>query len=79
MESDLPHSWFEVLRRLVHSPEGRMSMGSLAEEITLTTGGVTRQLDRTASSGLVDRAPCSTVWAREPVAPRRTSTPRPLT
>ena len=66
-ESGLPHSWFEVLLRLVHSPEGRMSMGSLAEEVTLTTGGVTRLLDRMTSAGLVDRAPCASdrrvTWA----------------
>lgn len=54
----VPHSWFEVLLRLARSPEERMTMGALAEQITLTTGGVTRLIDRMISAGYVERLPC---------------------
>lgn len=55
----LPHTWFEVLVRLTRS-DGRLTMGGLAGQIALTTGGVTRLTDRMESSGLVRRVPCPT-------------------
>lgn len=55
---DLPHAWFEVLVRLGRSDAGRLTMGSLAEQISLTTGGVTRLVDRMESAGYVERVPC---------------------
>lgn len=59
-QCDLPHAWFEVLVRLGRSEGGRLTMGSLAEEISLTTGGVTRLVDRMDSAGYVQRVPCPT-------------------
>jgi MarR family transcriptional regulator, 2-MHQ and catechol-resistance regulon repressor len=56
----LPHAWFEVLVRLSRSEDGQLTMGALAEQVTLTTGGVTRLVDRLASAGLVTRLPCPT-------------------
>lgn len=56
----LPHTWFEVLVRLSRSDGGRLTMGALAEEVTLTTGGVTRLVDRMDAAGLVERLPCTT-------------------
>ncbi|SHN60051.1 DNA-binding transcriptional regulator, MarR family [Geodermatophilus obscurus] len=57
---DLPHAWFEVLVRLGRSAAGRLTMGSLAEEVSLTTGGVTRLVDRMEAAGYVERVPCPT-------------------
>jgi MarR family transcriptional regulator, 2-MHQ and catechol-resistance regulon repressor len=57
---NLPHAWFEVLVRLGRSAEGRLTMGSLAEQISLTTGGVTRLVDRVEAAGYVERVPCPT-------------------
>ncbi|MGY1683224.1 MarR family winged helix-turn-helix transcriptional regulator [Geodermatophilus sp. SYSU D01176] len=57
---DLPHAWFEVLVRLGRSHDGRLTMGGLAEEVSLTTGGVTRLVDRMAAAGYVERVPCPT-------------------
>jgi DNA-binding MarR family transcriptional regulator len=56
----LPHAWFEVLVRLSRSEDGRLTMGALAEQVTLTTGGVTRLVDRMAAAGYVTRLPCLT-------------------
>jgi MarR family transcriptional regulator, 2-MHQ and catechol-resistance regulon repressor len=56
----LPHAWFEVLIRLSRSAAGRLTMGALAEQVTLTTGGVTRLIDRMEAAGLVERLPCRT-------------------
>ena len=36
------------------------AMGALAEEVALTTGGITRLLDRMIGAGLVERRPCPT-------------------
>ena len=54
----LPHAWFEVLVRLARSDGGQLTMSTLAEQVTLTTGGVTRLIDRMESAGLVERVPC---------------------
>ncbi len=56
----LPLAWFEVLLRLSRSLDGRMTMTVLAEQISLTTGGVTRLVDRMQQAGLVERRPCDT-------------------
>lgn len=57
---DLPHVWFEVLLRLARSPEGQLAMGRLADQIVLTSGGVTRLIDRMEAAGLVERRSCAT-------------------
>ena len=56
----LPPAWFEVLIRLARSADGQLTMGALAEQVTLTTGGVTRLVDRMEAAGLVERLPCRT-------------------
>jgi DNA-binding MarR family transcriptional regulator len=56
----LPHAWFEVLVRLARSEDGRLTMGALADQVTLTTGGVTRLIDRMDAAGYVERLPCPT-------------------
>jgi len=57
---NLPHAWFEVLVRLSRSEANRLTMSGLAEQISLTTGGVTRLIDRMQDAGFVERVPCAT-------------------
>ncbi|MCS7481180.1 MarR family winged helix-turn-helix transcriptional regulator [Umezawaea endophytica] len=54
----LPIGWLEVLLRLSRSDDGQLAMGVLAEQIVLTTGGVTRLIDRMEKAGYVERRPC---------------------
>lgn len=49
------HAVFEVLLRL--SRDGSRSMGGLAGELILTSGGMTRIIDRMEEAGLVGREP----------------------
>lgn len=56
----LPLTWFDVLIRLGRSPDGRLTMTQLAAEISLTSGGVTRLIDRVAEAGYVERQSCPT-------------------
>jgi DNA-binding MarR family transcriptional regulator len=45
----------------VHSRAcGRLTIGSLVEEVGLTTGGVTRLVDRMEAAGYVEQVHCST-------------------
>ena len=54
----LPLTWFEVLIRLARSPGGQLTMGALSSQLALTTGGMTRLIDRISQAGLVERRPC---------------------
>ena len=54
----IPHTWFEVLLRISRSEGGQISMGALAQQVALTTGGITRLIDRMIAAGLVTRVPC---------------------
>ncbi|NND85269.1 MAG: MarR family transcriptional regulator [Acidimicrobiia bacterium] len=56
--SGLSMSEFEGLLRVERSG-GYVAMGELASQLTLTSGGVTRLIDRLASMGLMERKPCS--------------------
>ncbi|MDQ1632144.1 MAG: hypothetical protein QOC80_2116 [Frankiaceae bacterium] len=56
----IPHSWFEVLLRIARAEGGQIAMGALAQQVALTTGGITRLLDRMIAAGLVHRRPCPT-------------------
>ncbi|GAA6525090.1 MarR family transcriptional regulator [Intrasporangium sp. DVR] len=55
----VPHTWFEVMLRISRSEAGLAPMGSLAEQVALTGGGVTRMVDRMVGAGLVERVPCA--------------------
>lgn len=59
-ECGIPHAWFEVLLRISRAEGGQVSMGSLAQQVALTSGGITRLLDRMIDAGLVRRVPCPT-------------------
>ncbi|MGP0032310.1 MAG: MarR family winged helix-turn-helix transcriptional regulator [Acidimicrobiales bacterium] len=54
----IPLVWFDVLIHIGGAPEGRLTMSRLSTDIALTTGGVTRLVDRMAESGLVARQNC---------------------
>jgi MarR family transcriptional regulator, 2-MHQ and catechol-resistance regulon repressor len=58
--ASLPQPWFEVLLRVSRTDGGQVSMGSLAQQVALTSGGVTKLVDRMIDAGLVQRVPCPT-------------------
>ena len=49
---------FEAMIRMGRSPERQMSMSDLASQMVLTSGGITRLVDRLAADGYVDRVSC---------------------
>ncbi len=59
-ESGLSRQWFEVLLRLARTPGGRLRMSDLAGQLTLSTSGLTRCVDRLEEAGLVRREACDT-------------------
>src|SRR5947209_2938760 len=54
-EHGISHVMFEVLLILGRAGEPGMAMGAIAQERVLTTGGVTRLIDRMQALGLVTR------------------------
>lgn len=54
----IPLLWFDVLINIGGAPEGRLTMSRLSSDISLTTGGVTRLVDRMVEAGLVARENC---------------------
>jgi MarR family 2-MHQ and catechol resistance regulon transcriptional repressor len=59
-QAGIPHTWFEVLLRISRADGGQISMGALAQQVALTTGGITRLVDRLIGAGLIQRVPCPT-------------------
>jgi DNA-binding MarR family transcriptional regulator len=55
-----PYQWYELLSALGAAPDGRLTMGELAEALIMTRGGLTKLFDRLEGSGLVSRAACPT-------------------
>jgi DNA-binding MarR family transcriptional regulator len=54
----IPLVFFDVLIHVGAAPEGRLTMSTLSADVSLTTGGVTRLVDRMAEAGLVARQNC---------------------
>jgi len=54
----IPLVFFDVLIHVGAAPEGRLTMSTLSSDVALTTGGVTRLVDRMAEAGLVARQNC---------------------
>jgi DNA-binding MarR family transcriptional regulator len=50
--------WFDVLSHIGGAAEGRLTMSKLSSDVALTTGGVTRLVDRMVEAGLVARENC---------------------
>jgi MarR family transcriptional regulator, 2-MHQ and catechol-resistance regulon repressor len=59
-EVDISLVYLEVLLRIARSPGRQLAMGELAEQISLTSGGVTRVVDRMVSADLIDRETSTT-------------------
>src|SRR6202789_519724 len=57
-EVGIPLVWFDVLIHVGGAADGRLTMSRLSTEVALTTGGVTRLVDRMADAGLVSRQNC---------------------
>ena len=54
----IPLVFFDVLIHVGAAPEGRLTMSRLSTDVALTTGGVTRLVDRMVEAGLVERQQC---------------------
>jgi DNA-binding MarR family transcriptional regulator len=54
----IPLVFFDVLIHVGAAPEGRLTMSKLSADVALTTGGVTRLVDRMVDAGLVVRQNC---------------------
>ena len=54
----MPAAEFEVLLRLLRSPGHQLSMGELARDVSLTSGGLTKVVDRLCTTGYLSRYPC---------------------
>ena len=55
----IPLVFFDVLIHVGAAPERRLTMSRLSSDVSLTTGGVTRLVDRMAEAGLVARENCA--------------------
>lgn len=56
-ETALNLVWFEALLRIQRAG-GSLTMGELSERISLSSGGITRLVDRLVGEGLVERRSC---------------------
>jgi DNA-binding MarR family transcriptional regulator len=56
----LPLTWYDVMIRLGRSPDGHLTMSQLAAEVSLTSGGITRLVDRMVVAGYLERSGCPT-------------------
>ncbi|MGO8825503.1 MAG: MarR family winged helix-turn-helix transcriptional regulator [Acidimicrobiales bacterium] len=54
----IPLVFFDVLIHVGAAPDGRLTMSTLSADVSLTTGGVTRLVDRMVEAGLVARQNC---------------------
>ena len=55
----VPVGWLGVLIRLARSPEQRLRMTVLARDMTMSTSGLTRLVDRMEAGGVVRREACA--------------------
>src|SRR5919112_4727186 len=56
--TDVPTAEFEVLIRLSRSPGQRLRLTELANQVRLSTSGLSRLVDRVEAAGLVRREAC---------------------
>jgi DNA-binding MarR family transcriptional regulator len=57
-EHDLSFAEYDTLLTIANTPDRRIRMGQLADEVVLSKSGVTRLIDRLVSDGLVERSSC---------------------
>lgn len=55
---DVPVAWVGVMIALARSPERRLRMTELARDLTMSTSGLTRLIDRIEAAGYVRREAC---------------------
>lgn len=55
---EVPVPWLGVLIRLARTPDRRLRMAQLAKEMTMSTSGLTRLIDRLEDAGFVSREAC---------------------
>jgi DNA-binding MarR family transcriptional regulator len=58
-EHDVSFAEYDALLTIAHTPDRRIRMGQLAEEVLLSKSGVTRLIDRLVTDGLVERRSCA--------------------
>jgi MarR family transcriptional regulator, 2-MHQ and catechol-resistance regulon repressor len=56
----LPLGWYDAMIRLRRAPGGFTTMTRLASEVSLTSGGITRLVDRLVEAGYAERRSCPT-------------------
>lgn len=56
----IPIAWVEVLFRLRRTPGEELPSTHLAREVSFSSGGFTKLMDRLMETGLVERRPCPT-------------------
>lgn len=56
----LPLAWLDVLRRIRAAEPMPIAIGKLADQLVLTSGGITRLVDRMEQAGLIRRSACPT-------------------
>lgn len=54
-EVGIPLAWYAVLRSLANAPNGYLKMSQLCHVISMTSGGITRIVDRVEAAGYVQR------------------------
>jgi DNA-binding MarR family transcriptional regulator len=59
-EVGVSRSWFDLLLGIAAAPDQRLLIGELGRKLSLTSGGVTRFVDRVEAAGLVTREPSAT-------------------
>jgi DNA-binding MarR family transcriptional regulator len=57
-QAGVPVGWLSVLIRLARSPGERLRMTVLARDMTMSTSGLTRLIDRMEADGVVQRQAC---------------------
>lgn len=57
-DAGVPLGWLSVLIRLARSPDSRLRMTVLARDMTMSTSGLTRLIDRMEADGAVRREAC---------------------
>jgi MarR family 2-MHQ and catechol resistance regulon transcriptional repressor len=57
-DTDVRVAWLGVLIRLARSPDQRLRMSELARDMTMSTSGLTRLVDRVEAAGHVRREAC---------------------
>jgi DNA-binding MarR family transcriptional regulator len=59
-EIGIPLTFFEVMLRLARTPGDGVALNALAGQVSFSSGGFSRLVDRIEERGLVERRPCPT-------------------